>query len=67
MRDIDTPQKLVFGVYDRDGNLLWIINRITCTLRQAAVLVAILDMGKCALAPGDYFACDFDKTADSRL
>ena len=50
--------KFIFGVF-RDGGLVFAFNTITCTHKQAEFLVALLDMGKEALEPGDYFACDY--------
>ena len=48
-----------FGLYD-NGKLLKQYNAepVSCSHAIAAFLVAILDLGKEALLPGHYFACD---------
>jgi hypothetical protein len=50
--------KFVFGVFNT-GGLVFAKATIECTHAQAALLVAVLNLGAAVLNPGDYFAYDY--------
>jgi len=51
--------KFTFGVF-RAGQLLFSLGRTTCSVTDAMIIVAILDLAKEALKEDDYFACDYE-------
>ena len=56
----EPTHRLIFGFY-KDGNLVTALNTVTCTHRQAALIIGLLDTisaGNPELA-GGYFACDY--------
>lgn len=50
--------EFIFGVFSA-GRIVFLYNRINCTINQAAVIVGILDLAKDSLAVGHHFACDY--------
>lgn len=58
MIHMDKPYEMVFGVFN-SGETVFLLNKTRCTVKQAGVVVALLNVAKDTLENGDYFACDF--------